>query len=121
MMGVVMPVLKPAPLIESCVMLAAAVPTLVILTVSVTDVLSACVPNPKLLGVAVRLGEPDVGVGVGVGPATAAFMLPPPHPTAPKQVKTKMRERRKYLLATGFLRTTTPLAEDLRYELLGVT
>jgi hypothetical protein len=74
-----------------------------------------------LLGVAVRLGEPDMGVGVGVGPETVAFMLPPPHPTAPRQVKTRMRKRTKYLLATDFLRTATPHAEELRYELLGVS
>jgi hypothetical protein len=120
-MGVVMPVVKPGPLMESCVMFADAVPTFVILIGSVTDVLSACVPKLKLLGVAFRLGEPDVGVGVGVGPGATAFMLPPPHPTAPRQVKTKMRERTKYLLATGFLRTATPHAEGLRHELLGVS
>ena len=101
LMGVVMPTVNPGPTILSCVMLTATVPVLVIFTVRVIALFSACVPKPRLLGVAERLGDPATGVGVGLGlglgvglgePLLTVF-LPPPQPIAitAKIIKTRKR------------------------------
>jgi hypothetical protein len=57
---------------------------LVIFTVCVAGVFSACEPNPRLLGVAERVAEEGTGVGVGEGAdePPADCVPPPPQPMA---------------------------------------
>ncbi len=112
-----MPVLKPVPVMLFLVMLAAPDPLLVTFTVNVTGVLITCDPNPRLGGVAVRLGEPGatgVGLGVGVGPGGGAppFDLvapaPPPQPIMHIRKRTKRRTTLECLLAILVLCKGTP-------------
>jgi hypothetical protein len=110
-MGVVAPVLKPEPLMLSCVMVAAAFPVFEIFTVSVTGVFRTSDPKPRLLGVAVRTAEFGVAVGVGVGlgfcPGEPLALCPPPPPAHPimlKQAKTDRKTKRQSLLANLLLR-----------------
>jgi hypothetical protein len=82
--------------IVSCVMATAAGPVLVIFTVCVIAVFSACVPKARLLGVAERLGEPLAGVGLGTGVGVGeplAVCAPPPHPIALTVRMIKARKR----------------------------
>jgi hypothetical protein len=108
--GTVMPVLKPVPVMLSFVMLAAPVPLLVTFTVNVIGVLITCDPKPRLEGVAVRLGEPGgtgvgLGVGVGLGPGGVPpldLVAPPVPPQPIAHIATRTTKRRKtleYLLA----------------------
>src|SRR5215831_7235424 len=98
--GVVMPTLKPVPVMESLVILAAPDPLFVIFTVCVTGVLITCDPKLRLEGVAVRLGEPGTGVGVGVGvgldpggpPLDLVAPAPPPQPIAHSRKNTANRK-----------------------------
>jgi hypothetical protein len=114
--GVVMPVLKPVPVMPSLVMLAAPDPLLVTFTVNVTGVLITCDPNPRLEGVAVRLGEPGatgVGLGVGVGPGGVPPLdlvapAPPPQPITHIRERTKRRTTLECLLAILVLCKGTP-------------
>jgi hypothetical protein len=108
-MGVVAPVLKPEPLMLSCVIVAAAFPLFEIFTVSVTGVLRTSDPKPRLLGVAVRTAEFGVGVGVGLGfcpgaPLALCTPPPPPHPITLKQTKAEMKTKEQSLLANLVLR-----------------
>lgn len=95
--GVVSPVLKPVPVTVSCVMVAEAVPLLLIVTVFVVVVFSAKEPNARLVGVAVSIALPGVcgtGVGVGVGEGAGDVGEPPldalnaPLPPQPINIKT---------------------------------
>ena len=98
--GVVTPTLKPVPEMESCVILAAADPLLVIFTVCVIGVLIACDPKLRLEGVAVRLGEPGatgVGVGVGVGLVPGVGGLPPLARVAPPPPPQPIAHSRKII------------------------
>jgi len=105
--GVVMPVVKPLPVMESWVILAAAEPLLVIFTANVAGVFSTSCPKLRLVGVAVRLGVPGAaGVGVGVGdgpggdpPLDLCVPAPPPQPMAHTRERTKRRKTHEYLLA----------------------
>jgi hypothetical protein len=108
-MGVVAPVLKPEPLMLSCVIVAAAFPVFEIFIVSVTGVLRTSDPKPRLLGVAVRTAEFGVAVGVGVGlgpgePLALCTPPPPPHPITLKQAKAEMKTKEQSLLANPVLR-----------------
>lgn len=106
--GVVMPVVKPLPVMESWVILAAAEPLLVIFTVNVAGVFSTSCPKLRLVGVAVRLDVPGaagVGVGEGDGDGPGGVPLldlcvppPPPQPTAHTRERTKKRKTHEYLL-----------------------
>ena len=58
--GVVSPVLKPVPVTVSCVMVAEAVPLLVIVTDCVAVVFTAEEPNARLAGVALSIALPGV-------------------------------------------------------------
>jgi hypothetical protein len=107
-MGVVTPVLKPEPLMLSCVMVAAAFPIFEIFTVNVTGVFKTSDPKPRLLGVAVRTAEfgVAVGVGVGLGPGEPLALCPPPpaHPIMLKQANTDMKTQWQSLLVNLVLR-----------------
>src|SRR5262249_25294671 len=130
--GTVIPVLKPDPVMLSFVMLAAPEPTLVTFTFSVTGVLSTCDPKPRLEGVAVRLGEPGaagVGVGVGVGldpgggvpPLDRVAPPPPPQPIAHSKRKTESKKTALCLLAIPVLCKGTPHSKHSVGELVGWT
>jgi hypothetical protein len=58
--GVVSPVLKPVPVTVSCVIVAEAVPLLVIVTACVVVVFNAEEPKVRLAGVAVSMALPGV-------------------------------------------------------------
>lgn len=79
-MGVVTPAVNPEPTIESCVMATTTFPVLVSFIVWVVGVFSACVPKPRLVGVAEMLAEEGTGVGLGEGvaPGVPAVACPPP-------------------------------------------